>query len=178
MSECTPGDDGYCTGGCVTRPHSWSASGARCTRTGCNVAGTGDPCNDGNCNGCEECSDEYGPCEDHGTAVVIRDGASTRTADELAVIYCDDAAALLEELGGTVLNTDRDIVQDAWKLLETERRHGVAWFPEDDAGEMLDECLRLGDALAADLSGLGHFTYWDDGYTIVRVHENCPLLED
>lgn len=49
--ECTPDDSGYCSGGCVTRPHVWSASGARCTRTGCNVAGTGDTCNDGNCHG-------------------------------------------------------------------------------------------------------------------------------
>lgn len=49
--DCTPGPDDYCTGGCITRPHAWSASGARCTRTDCNVAGTGDPCNDGNCLG-------------------------------------------------------------------------------------------------------------------------------
>lgn len=51
LGDCTPDDSGYCSGGCVTRPHVWSASGARCTRTGCNVAGTGDPCNDGNCHG-------------------------------------------------------------------------------------------------------------------------------
>jgi hypothetical protein len=40
-----------CEGECVSRPHRWSPSGARCTRTGCNVAGTGDRCNDGNCEG-------------------------------------------------------------------------------------------------------------------------------
>jgi len=50
-AECTPGPDGWCTGGCVTRPHVWSVSGARCTRSGCNVAGTGDPCWDGSCYG-------------------------------------------------------------------------------------------------------------------------------
>lgn len=51
LGDCTPDDSGYCSGGCVTRPHVWSASGARCTRTDCNVAGTGDQCNDGNCHG-------------------------------------------------------------------------------------------------------------------------------
>lgn len=33
------------------RHHRWSPSGARCTRTGCNVAGTGDAWNDGECEG-------------------------------------------------------------------------------------------------------------------------------
>jgi hypothetical protein len=46
-----PKPDEECAGECITRPHKWSPSGARCTRTGCNVAGTGDPCNDGNCEG-------------------------------------------------------------------------------------------------------------------------------
>ncbi len=40
-----------CRGECITRPHRWSPSGARCTRLGCNVVGTGDPCGDGNCEG-------------------------------------------------------------------------------------------------------------------------------
>lgn len=40
-----------CGGECITRPHRWSPSGARCTREGCDVVGTGDPCGDGNCEG-------------------------------------------------------------------------------------------------------------------------------
>jgi hypothetical protein len=48
--ECDEDEDGWCTGACITRPHAWNRGG-RCTRTGCNVAGTGDPCNDGNCSG-------------------------------------------------------------------------------------------------------------------------------
>jgi len=123
------------------------------------------------------CDEDYGPCEDHCTVLVQREGASTRTADELAVLYCDDAVGLLEDIGGTVLATDLEIVRDAWALLETERRHGVAWFPEDDAGEMLDEVLRLGDALMWDLLALGYATTWDDGFWIVQVHEDCPLLD-
>jgi hypothetical protein len=41
--------DDDCTGGHVDYPHAWSPSGARCTR--CPVAGTGDPCGDGDCTG-------------------------------------------------------------------------------------------------------------------------------
>lgn len=49
--ECTYDDDSeWCNGGCITHPHKWNAGG-RCTRTGCDVAGTGDACNDGNCEG-------------------------------------------------------------------------------------------------------------------------------
>ena len=45
---------GYCNGGCVLRPHKfWTDRGpaAVCQRHGCNVAGTGDRCNDGECAG-------------------------------------------------------------------------------------------------------------------------------
>jgi hypothetical protein len=125
-----------------------------------------------------DCTEDYGPCEDHATTVIQREGASTRTADELAVIYCDDAAGLLEDIGGTVLDTDHELIRDAWELLEAERRMGVAWFPESDAGEMLDEVLRLGDALMSDLFALGYATTWDDGYIVSRVHEDSPLLND
>lgn len=49
-----PDEEDECTGECITRPHLWSASGARCTRTGCSVVGTGDMCGDGDCEGDED----------------------------------------------------------------------------------------------------------------------------
>ncbi len=57
--DCTYDTDedaerGYCNGGCVLRPHKfWTDRGpaAVCQRHGCNVAGTGDRCNDGECAG-------------------------------------------------------------------------------------------------------------------------------
>ena len=57
--ECTyddesDADNGYCNGGCITRPHlyrNFRGMTQVCQRTGCNVAGTGDACNDGNCEG-------------------------------------------------------------------------------------------------------------------------------
>ena len=52
--DCTYDTDedaerGYCNGGCVLRPHKfWTDRGpaAVCQRHGCNVAGTGDRCDD------------------------------------------------------------------------------------------------------------------------------------
>ena len=44
-------ENGECNGACVSRPHAWSPSGARCTRTNCAVVGSGDWCGDGNCEG-------------------------------------------------------------------------------------------------------------------------------
>lgn len=57
--DCTYDTDedaerGYCNGGCVLRPHKfWTDRGPAevCQRHGCNVAGTGDRCNDGECAG-------------------------------------------------------------------------------------------------------------------------------
>lgn len=128
-----------------------------------------------------ECDDEYGPCELHGTVLVQREGASTRTADESAVQYAEDAADLLDEVGGAVegvREVDREVIAEAWELLEGARRRGVAWFPEDDAGEMLDTILRVGDALESDLHALGYWTFRDDGYWVVKLSEDCPLLAE
>ena len=51
LGECDSDEDGECNGACVSRPHAWSPSGARCTRTNCAVVGSGDRCGDGNCEG-------------------------------------------------------------------------------------------------------------------------------
>jgi hypothetical protein len=122
------------------------------------------------------CSDEYGPCEAHGWVLVQREGASTRTADELVWQYAQDTADLLEDLGGIVLQTDRDILFDAWELLERNRRHGVAWLPEDDC-ETLDELVRLGDALSVGLAEHNVYAFHDDGYRIVLL-TGGPLLAE
>ena len=128
-----------------------------------------------------DCSEDYGPCEDHCTVLVQREGASTRTAHESAVQYAQDAADLLDEIGGAVegvRDIDREVLVEAWEMLEANRRMGVAWFPGDDGDEMLDTILRVGDALGSDLSALGYFTFSEDGYWIVKIHEDCPLLDD
>lgn len=178
-ADCTPDEDGYCTGGCVTRPHTWSPSGARCTE--CNVAGTGDMCNDGNCK-CE-CDEEYGPCEEHGDAVVIREGASTRTADDLLLLFCEDAADVLIHETGEDRTTPwgRMILQDAEDdLTANSSSYGCRWFSEENGEQLTDSLATLQSQLESELSTLDvpHFTYWNDGYRIVRVAEDCPLLND
>lgn len=175
--NCTPDEDGYCTGGCVTRPHTWSASGARCTE--CNVAGTGDMCNDGNCK-CE-CDEEYGPCEEHGDAVVIREGASTRTADDLLLLFCTDAAdVLIHETGEDRLSPwGHEVIREAEELLAANDSHGCRWFPEDAGDRMTDSLTTLQSQLESELSTLDapHFTFWNDGYSIYRM-TGGPLVEE
>ena len=51
LGFCDSDEDGKCSGACVTRPHLWSVARTRCIRDFCNVMGSGDPCNDGNCEG-------------------------------------------------------------------------------------------------------------------------------
>ena len=153
-------DSEECDGSCITRPHTWSPSGARCTV--CNLVGTGDPCGDGNCR-CE-CSKEYGPCEEHGETVVQREGASTYTPVELLALYADDATDCGTELSPWALG----LIREARTLTDGHR-----------AG-LLDELSTLANQVECDLSTLDapHFTYWDDGFRIVRVLGGCPLIEE
>ena len=51
LGFCDADEDRECNGACVSRPHVWSPTGARCTRTHCAIVGTDDLCNDGNCEG-------------------------------------------------------------------------------------------------------------------------------
>lgn len=173
MADCTPDESGYCTGGCVTRPHTWSASGARCIE--CGIAGTGDPCNDGNCR-CE-CSKEYGPCEEHGEAVVIREGASTRTADDLLLVYVEDAVHLLHDVDPSYYPTPwaRHVVDRVRVQLHENDDYGCRWLSSD---RLRDELSTLADQVECDLSTLNtpHFTYWEDGYVIYALADDCPLL--
>jgi hypothetical protein len=127
-----------------------------------------------------ECSEEYGPCEQHGTTVVIREGASLHTADELLLLFCEDSALILHDAGTASTPWADDVVWRATSALSNvdEYTH-CAWLPDDSAGERLrDELSTLADQLNADLSTMDvpHFSYWNDGYRIVMVAEDCPLL--
>lgn len=129
-----------------------------------------------------ECSEDYGPCEEHGTAVVIRQGASTRTADELLLLFVEDASLILHDVGVELSPWADDVIHRAHGALDAvdEFTH-CAWLPEGTYGDRLrDELTTLANQVEVDMGTLDipHFTYWNDGYWIVRVHENCPLLED
>lgn len=115
-----------------------------------------------------ECSEDFGPCEQHCDLLVQRAGASTRTADELALILIEDLAEL-----GVVKLTDDDKawLVEVWAALERERHLGVAWLNDPDMSQALhDESTRFEN------NADGVWVIRDDGYTIIRPHDDCPLL--
>ena len=117
------------------------------------------------------CTDE-GPCEQHLEMLVTREGASTRTADELLTVFVEDAMSVGVELSPW----GRDVLERANALLDANRSMGVAWLPEDDGG-VRDELDTLQHQVEAELSGLGLSSWWDDGYVIGRV-TGGPLADD
>ncbi len=116
-----------------------------------------------------ECSEEYGPCEKHCDILVIRDGASSHTADELTLLLVSD----LVDLGVTLTSAQNDTYTYLTSKLHDNRdaHTGTAWFSDPDDAEA---AVDLSDAVQANTEGL--YINQDDGYTIVRPHANCPLL--
>ena len=114
-----------------------------------------------------ECSDEYGPCEDHGETLVQREGASARTADELMLVLCHD----LVDLGAQLSPYGANVLARADKYAEQCRsKTGTMWFK--DEGETYDSLVTLADQLEVD----AEVSVWmDDGYRIVRATADCPL---
>lgn len=128
-----------------------------------------------------ECDDEYGPCQEHGEAVVIREGASTYTADELLLLFVEDASLILHDAGTELTPWADDVIHRAHGALDTvdEFTH-TASLPASTYGERLrDELVTLANQVECDLATLDApcFTYWDDGYRIVRVLDGCPLVD-
>lgn len=119
-----------------------------------------------------DCSEEYGPCERHSTLLVVREGASLHTADELTLILAADCVEC-----GAVLSADH-----AAQLAELNKRakidrdphSGCMWFTDPDDSE---SAQLIADTAESNLpDGIALFA--DDGYRIVRVSEDCPLRED
>jgi hypothetical protein len=117
-----------------------------------------------------ECSEDFGPCEYHCDTLVQRAGASSRTADELAMVFVDDLLEL-----GAKLTDHRDLLLygEAEKALEDGRDKvsGCAWIEDPDIAQGLVE---LGERLEQTLEDV--WVFRDDGYVIVRPHNDCPLV--
>lgn len=129
-----------------------------------------------------DCADEYGPCEDHGTVIVRREGASTRTADDLLYVYLCDVVDVIADAteGETVLSPwGADVLERAGALLDQNESMGVRWFPEDESEGIMGELDTLRYQLDASMGSLDQtiWSFWNDGFWIVEVHEDCPLLE-
>lgn len=119
-----------------------------------------------------DCSDEYGPCEQHCETLVVREGASTRTADELLSVFVHDAVSL----GVTLSPWGQDVLMRYDTALDNNRHMGVAWLPDGSGLDDMMDTLRY--QVEAELSAMGLMSYFEDGYIIVRPTPDCPLLEE
>lgn len=114
-----------------------------------------------------ECSEEYGPCEQHGNVLAQREGASSRTADELVYVYVLDCFAILEQEPTPVAADILRRVEEDWE--NQDDTYGVLWIQDE---ELEDELRDLAHQME---STIGAWTYWEDGFVIVEPTEDCPL---
>lgn len=124
-----------------------------------------------------DCSEEYGPCEDHSEVLAQREGASARTADELAFVFLDDVLAIVQSSDDV---TKMQVRADDYRRLRNDvaywsedehwtDNHGVRWLDVDRDVNAPD---RLMDALyhaASVLSDIDLMSWWEDGYMIARI---------
>jgi hypothetical protein len=97
----------------------------------------------------DPCSEEYGPCEAHGEALYIREGAAVRTGDELAVVYLLDVATL----------TGVEIAPDVARIVESLDGWTADPADADALQDAVDRAPLPPDVMAV----------WDDGYVIYRI---------
>lgn len=123
---------------------------------------------------CCECSEEYGPCEDHCEVIAQRGGASSRTADELVYVFLGDVFAIAES---EEFPTDVTKLADAIAYWDDEAlwddTMGCRWVRDDVDAEIHDE-IAVGESVLADM---GLTVYWEDGYVISRV-TGGPLVDE
>ncbi len=122
-----------------------------------------------------ECSEEYGPCEDHSEVLAQREGASTRTADELLAVFIGDAIDIMEGeedlIAGALIGTWSAVADAYWKACPNG---GWAPIAEGDAYTLSEELADTANVVESYLPAL---VYWEDGYVISRI-TGGPLLEE
>lgn len=132
---------------------------------------------------CCECSEEYGPCEEHCEVLAQREGASTRTADDLVYVFLTDVLAIAEaweednrgegeEMPAPDLTKLREAVDYWGDDSRWDDQMGCRWVREDVDAEIHDE-MYVGENVLADM---GLSVWWEDGYVISRV-TGGPLTE-
>lgn len=109
---------------------------------------------------CEVCGGDHD--EDAHEVVAQREGASTRTADDLAHVFMLDVIGIV----GGKEHKPLCLIAGEWGVLLEQRRDphtGSAWLdPEQGDGEIHDDIALFEGAL----SDAGHFVVWDDGFVI------------
>lgn len=123
-----------------------------------------------------DCSEDYGPCEDHMEVYAQREGASTRTADDLVYVFLTDVLSCAEDVDirqGAEVDLTR--LHDSITYWGDDARWtdnmGCRWVSDDEEAEIHDE-MSVGENV---LSDLGLSVSWDDGYMIYRV-TGGPLI--
>jgi hypothetical protein len=116
-----------------------------------------------------DCSEEYGPCEEHGEILASREGSSGRSADQLLSTFIDDAVSLGAELSPYGKDVVARVNEGFAKLEWWE-----SWLEDTDLAE---ELRTVADQVETELYTLGLSVYWEDGYTIVRI-AGGPLSGD
>lgn len=108
-------------------------------------------------------------------AVVVREGAAVRTADELLLVFVEDAVSLGAELSATgriTLAEFRTVMTGYTNLLS-----GSASLPESAEGLRMD-VESLVNQLETELGTLGFDVEWNDGYVITPSQdEDAAVLE-
>lgn len=117
-----------------------------------------------------DCSEDWGPCEDHMDVIAQREGASTRTADDLVYVFLTDVLAAAEDpeiRQGAEVNLRG--LRTSLTYWEKETRwtdnYGCRWVSEEEPSEIHDE-IPLGEGI---LAALGLSVNWEDGYVIYRL---------
>ena len=112
-----------------------------------------------------ECSEEYGPCEQHSELFASREGSSLRTADELLSVFIDDAVSLGAELSPY----GKDILLRADAAMQVSGPMSN-WLPDTEEGyEFRDALQTVANQVETELYTLGYSVYWEDGYRIVKI---------
>ena len=110
-----------------------------------------------------ECSEEYGPCENHGEVLAQREGASVRTADELLAVFIGDVEGVI---GRPITEHDASAVAaEYW----TATDNAGGWVDAERFPDLIDA---LHDAATYGAEGAlpeGVFVWWEDGYVISRI---------
>lgn len=128
-----------------------------------------------------DCSEDYGPCEDHAEVLAQREGASTRTADDLVYVFLADVLAIGEARGWIAPNMLGKINADRLRTAEHhwsdddlwDDNYGVRWLKDQDDRDALYDDQMMAESLLGDL---GLSAWWEDGYVISRV-TGGPLLD-
>ena len=116
-----------------------------------------------------ECSEDFGPCEDHSTVLVMRDGASMRSADELCELFVMDAVQLGAELSASGRILMAEVAADFAAT-------GESWLSDPDLADALRDLTNQVESDLYTVDAIHPWVTWEDGYVVNNV-TGGPLLD-